>query len=320
MNSLLSHPPKVSVIIPNYNHAPFLEKRIESILNQSFQDFELLILDDCSTDFSIEIITKYKNHPKVSHVFLNESNSGSPFGLWQYGIEKAKGEYIWIAESDDWAEDSFLKEVVSTIEKTNAELVHTNSLFFMNNEFKKNDWWDSFKSNNWDADYIKEGKDLLKSYGRFKCPVINVSSAVFKKESIKKPFYPTDYRYCGDWKFWIDVFMSGKVAFVAKPLNIVRIHKLSATQNSTVSTIRKFKENIRVINYTNNLLGFKLSYSEKYEWIIDYWLSIFERDGKYFSRECHQVELPIDFKFVFYKRFTGLVFKRLKRKIKRIVR
>ena len=81
--------PFFSVIIPNYNHSAYLDERIQSILNQSFQDFEIIILDDCSTDNSIEIIEKYRNEPKVSHIILNSQNSGSTFIQWNKGFEYA---------------------------------------------------------------------------------------------------------------------------------------------------------------------------------------------------------------------------------------
>ena len=73
--------PLVSVIIPNYNHAPFLEERINSILNQRYDNYELIILDDMSTDNSVEVINKYKDHVRVSNVIFNEqtvplSNNG----------------------------------------------------------------------------------------------------------------------------------------------------------------------------------------------------------------------------------------------------
>ena len=58
--------PKVSVIVPNYNHAPYLKQRIESILNQTFQDFELILLDDYSSDNSREVISDYSSHSKVT--------------------------------------------------------------------------------------------------------------------------------------------------------------------------------------------------------------------------------------------------------------
>ena len=82
----------VSIIIPNYNHALYLKQRIDSVLNQTFQDFELLILDDCSTDNSREIIERYRGNPKITQIIYNEKNSGGVFNQWIKGIEKAKGE------------------------------------------------------------------------------------------------------------------------------------------------------------------------------------------------------------------------------------
>ena len=101
--------PLVSVIIPSYNHEKFLKERIDSVLNQTFQDFELIILDDLSPDNSREIIESYRAHPKVSQIIYNEKNSGSTFFQWNKAVlSLAKGEFIWIAESDDVADPKFL--------------------------------------------------------------------------------------------------------------------------------------------------------------------------------------------------------------------
>ena len=67
----------VSVILPNYNHVVYLKERIESILNQTYQNFELILLDDCSADNSCDILNAYKEHPKVSALMLNEKNTGN---------------------------------------------------------------------------------------------------------------------------------------------------------------------------------------------------------------------------------------------------
>ena len=111
-----THTPAVSVIVPNYNHAPFLRQRIDSILNQTFQDLELIILDDCSTDDSRRIIESYRNEPRVRAIIYNEANSGSTFAQWKRGLREARGKYVWIAESDDYADADFLSVLVSTLE------------------------------------------------------------------------------------------------------------------------------------------------------------------------------------------------------------
>src|SRR5690348_15535502 len=87
--------PKVSVIIPNYNHADHLQQRIETVLNQTYRDFDVIILDDCSTDGSKEVIEKYRNHPAVKTIVYNDVNSGNPFLQWKKGLDLAGGEWIW---------------------------------------------------------------------------------------------------------------------------------------------------------------------------------------------------------------------------------
>ena len=100
--------PLVSVIIPNYNHAPYLKERIDSVLSQTYKEFEVLILDDCSSDESKEIIESYRNNKHISNIVFNEKNTGNTFIQWNKGISLAKGKYIWIAESDDVAKPTFL--------------------------------------------------------------------------------------------------------------------------------------------------------------------------------------------------------------------
>lgn len=107
--------PLVSAIIPNYNHARYLKQRLDSVFNQTYQNFEVILLDDCSTDNSLEIIEKYNGNPHLSQIVVNESNSGSVFKQWDKGINLAKGELIWIAESDDYCELTFLEEMVNAL-------------------------------------------------------------------------------------------------------------------------------------------------------------------------------------------------------------
>jgi len=100
----MSCPPTVSVIIPNYNYESYLKQRIETVLNQTYQNFEVIILDDHSSDNSRDIIETFRQNEKVTHIVYNQINSGSPFIQWVKGIELAIGKYIWIAESDDYSD------------------------------------------------------------------------------------------------------------------------------------------------------------------------------------------------------------------------
>ena len=92
--------PKVSVVVPNYNHGRFLDRRLGSILNQTFQDFERIFLDDASTDNSKEVFGHYNDDPRIRSSF-NSANGGSTFVQRNRGIEMARSEYIWTTEADD---------------------------------------------------------------------------------------------------------------------------------------------------------------------------------------------------------------------------
>ena len=107
--------PTVSVIVPNYNYKQFLASRIDTILNQTYRDFELILLDDCSTDNSREILESYRDNPHVSHIVFNEKNTGSPFRQWMKGIELARGKYVWIAEADDMSAPEFLETSITEL-------------------------------------------------------------------------------------------------------------------------------------------------------------------------------------------------------------
>src|SRR5580704_3035040 len=111
--------PTISVIVPNYNHARFLPKRIESIIHQTFQDFELILLDDCSSDDSRSILAQYAGDPRV-RIEFNRENSGSTFKQWNRGVRLAQGKYVWIAESDDYADPQLLERLVAILEANPA--------------------------------------------------------------------------------------------------------------------------------------------------------------------------------------------------------
>jgi glycosyltransferase involved in cell wall biosynthesis len=99
--------PRVSVVIPNYNHARYLGRRIESVLRQRFADIEVLVLDDTSPDASREVAQRYATDARL-RLHFNESNSGSAYRQWQRGLAMTTARYVWIAESDDFADATLL--------------------------------------------------------------------------------------------------------------------------------------------------------------------------------------------------------------------
>lgn len=233
--------PKVSVIIPNYNHARFLNQRIDSVLNQSFQDFEVIILDDCSTDNSREIIEAYREHPKVSHVIFNEQNSGSPFAQWYRGFGVTNGELIWIAESDDYASVDFLEKLIPYINAATG-LAYCDSLEIDEGGKQLGRWsrWQNhFSKNIWVSDFERDGEWLNQNYQSLYNIIPNASSAIFKRSLMPSQVAISEVvkmKYVGDWYVWRSIFKNTQVYYHHQALNFFRNHPSSTRADQTMLT------------------------------------------------------------------------------------
>jgi glycosyltransferase involved in cell wall biosynthesis len=219
----------VSVIIPNYNHANYLTERIESVLNQTYQDFELIILDDCSPDngASKDIIEQYRSNPHVSHIIYNDTNSGSTFKQWHKGLEVARGELVWIAESDDSCAPELLETLVRGYMEHNAVLAFCRSEKYDS----KGNMEHYLHQANLKQDIAMYGRDFISTYMVDRNIVANTSSAIFSREVALK----INRRYMalcgeGDWLFWIELMEQGSVFFCSKPLNYFRFHETNTTK------------------------------------------------------------------------------------------
>lgn len=113
--------PKISVIVPIYNVEQYLPRCIDSILAQTFTDFELLLIDDGSNDNSGKICDKYAEKDKRIRVFHKEN--GGVSSARQIGLEKAKGQYSIHADGDDWLESNMLERMYKTANETKADIV-----------------------------------------------------------------------------------------------------------------------------------------------------------------------------------------------------
>lgn len=232
----------VSIIIPNFNHHPYLQKRLDSIFNQTHQNFEVIILDDASTDSSLSLLDRYKNHPKVSHYILNSKNSGSPFKQWKKGLALAKGDYIWIAESDDFCDLNFLESQLHHLEKNDMSVAKT--IVFSKKPSGKELAHPAFK---------EKTISVLDNELILYCPVLNVSAAVFHKidKVILSKANFADFRIIGDRVFYYEFFQNKKLIYNTKTQSYFRqeIENLSNLDGKDLNyLIRYFKEHLRFIN------------------------------------------------------------------------
>lgn len=252
--------PVVSVIVPNYNHAPYLRQRIDSVLEQTFSDFELILLDDCSTDESRGILESYRDNPKVSALVVNEKNSGSTFAQWKRGLSLAKGKYVWIAESDDYADPGFLETMVSELEaKPDAVMAFSGSRMVdaSGKDIPGMDW-DRYKRNAPPREYYT-GEELVKKKLLWTADVYNASMVVFRRDMAPEiTSGQMKMRYCGDWLFWVRMARRGGAVEVRRKLNFFRQHGAKVSPGASKAGLY-FLEGIPVMKEVADFLGLRPS-------------------------------------------------------------
>ncbi len=266
---------KVSVIVPNYNHEHFLKERLDSIFNQSFQDFEVILLDDASTDKSISILETYSQHSNFSKLIINESNSGSPFKQWEKGLQIATGDYIWIAESDDTCELNFLEEQVKALQDNDIAVAKTLILTegVKTDEELHNHFYKTYQTNRLESEHFIDY-----------CPIGNVSSVIFKREILtKEGMNFNSFDIIGDMIFYFENFREKKIVF----------------NSNTNSYFR------RKIDGLSNLSEKDITYYKKY---FNEYLFLLKKISKVISK-AHKKDIKISFTRRFNKIKNRLSFK-----------
>ncbi|WP_271392998.1 glycosyltransferase family 2 protein [Aequorivita sinensis] len=272
----------VSIIVPNYNHSLYLQERLSSIFNQTYQNFEVIILDDASTDDSLSILNYYKDHPKVSHFIVNEKNSGSPFKQWKKGLGLAQGDYIWIAESDDFCDLNFLESQLESLKHKYMSVAKT--IVFSKGKKHKELTHPAF---------IEGYNVVLENTQILYCPVLNVSATLFRNIDKKKLLGANfaEFRIIGDRVFYHEFFHNKKLTYNGETQSYFRqedknLSNLNAKDLNYLESY--FKEHVQFINLA----------SDKDKTLITYRKSYITR---FFNRVRHRVSRKNKFSFQFLK-------------------
>jgi glycosyltransferase involved in cell wall biosynthesis len=218
--------PKVSVIIPNYRHAPYLPRRIESVLNQTFTDIEVICMDDASPDNSREVIARYSGDPRVRTVF-NEVNSGSTFKQWNKGARLACGQYIWFAESDDFADPGLLERLVGVLDANPSCGLAFCQSHYVGEDDQATGMFTAQASGpeHWKSDFVLSGVEACRRYLFWENVIPNASAVVMRRDLyLQVGGADESMRLAGDWKLYAAVLSQSDLAFVAEPLNYFRRH------------------------------------------------------------------------------------------------
>ena len=232
-------PRQVSVIIPNYNYAHFLPKRVQSVAAQSHAIREIILLDDCSTDDSVSVIEALAEEIAIpTRVILNTRNSGSVFLQWLKGAEAAQGEFVWIAEADDLSLPDFLKTAMDGFTSDETVMSYTQSKQMGDSgDIIDTDYLayvSDIDDKKWRSHYKRSGRAEISEALSVKNSVPNVSGVVFRRDALVKILrahmdHIRSFRVAGDWAAYVHLLGEGDIAYNARALNLHRRHSESVT-------------------------------------------------------------------------------------------
>lgn len=234
--------PLVSVIVPNYNHADYLDERISTIVNQTYQNIEVLLMDDCSPDESRSVLEKWAAKDDRLEVLFNEKNSGSPFAQWARGSAWAKGKYLWIAESDDACALDMLALHVDALERNEKAVMAYSHSHLVDEEggflrdFKEDYGFIFGDASRWKSDFTVDGKVEVARSIIFSNTVPNASGVLFRKSVFDQVGAPeTSWRLNGDWLFYARLLQHGELQFFATARNYFRFHERTQRSRAIAS-------------------------------------------------------------------------------------
>lgn len=218
---------KISIITASYNYAQYIEETIKSVLNQTYSDWELIIVDDGSADNSVEIIKKYCE--KNSRIKLFQHENGINKGLKEtllLGVEKSTGDWIAFLESDDSFKPNNLEKKVEIIEKFPEVKLVFNKINFL---------WDEQRRQNSEKDFEARQKRLAKKkfprnmfYDFYlRNEVLTFSCVMVDKQALKSVDFNTPVNDSLDWWLWIQLAKKGDFYYINEKLVTWRLHSES---------------------------------------------------------------------------------------------
>ncbi len=233
---------KISVVVPNYNYEEYMPARLGSVFEQTYPVFETIVLDDCSTDNSAEVIEAFAEEANRVIRFMPASeNGGNVFKAWTKGLEKSRGDMVWIAEADDLSHSEFLaKSQASFNEETVMSFCDSVQIGTDDEELAKSYdyYYRLVDSELFSNDFRLEGVDFIKRAMAVRNVIMNVSSVLWDADSLRYAMKTvgTDLyedKLVGDWHLYLTLLAKkgASVAYIAESLNTHRRHQSSVTHS-----------------------------------------------------------------------------------------
>ena len=229
----------ITIITTSYNYSEYISQTIESVLAQTFSDWELIIVDDASSDNSVEIIKKYCNDTRIK-LICNEKNQGLKKSI-KIALKEAKGEWITFVESDD----SIVPDALEKRLKTKADIVFNSVNLIGDDEWIKEYQKLVNKTEN-ELSKISFPTNIFKKFDT-KNPILTLSSTMIKRELLTEELFNTKTDALFDWWLYINLAFKNNFDYIPEKLTNWRIH-----DNSYIKKPKRHKHKmVNVIAYYN---------------------------------------------------------------------
>lgn len=239
--------PLVSIVTPVFNSASFIAETIESVINQSYSNWEMLIVDDCSFDNSVVIANSYALKDKRIRIFKLETNSGLPSVPRNYALNLASGKYIAFLDSDDvWLKEKLEKQVSFMENNDGIFLLYSRYLSKVNDKIL-----DTLLP---EERLMKRGyvfEELFLSDNFIPCLTVMMRNSDSNKYLFDEN---PDFKAIEDFDLWLKISKENKVDFLSEALAVYRIHRRNSSKGFVSFFIRLFK----VINKWNKKVPFNI--------------------------------------------------------------
>lgn len=224
--------PVVSVIMPAYNVAPYIGRGIESVLAQTLTDWEMIIVDDGSTDETVAVVKRYLSDPRIK-LLCNEQNMGAGYTR-NRALENAQGKWIAVLDSDDWYAPERLERLVAFAQQMQAEMVTDLSVHVTEQGEVLRIAWSTFGKNPCKPRFYSV-EEVIRYHPAFK-PLIR--SEFIHRHAIR---YPPHIRQSQDYAFYMEILIKGaRFALLPEPMYfyVVRPRSITATYAAHYDQIR----------------------------------------------------------------------------------
>lgn len=217
------NPPTLSVVMPNYNHARYLPRSLAALLNQSVQPLEIIVVDDASTDNSVDVIQEFARQHPLIRLHHNEKNMGVLYNI-RLGLDMARGDYIFSPAADDEVTPGFFEKSLRLLAQHPQAALSCTIGDYREEATGLNWLWGAGIA---DQPCYLSPADLVKVERRGKL-YIPPNSVIFKKSALREVGnYPSELKFCTDWyAMYVAGFRHG-ICFVPEPLAVFHVQSNS---------------------------------------------------------------------------------------------